>query len=129
MSDFLLLAFLFLVQPQLLLMGWQTLALHLGSHALFLHNLLADTHGSINGPNWSVALEMQFYLLMLLAGPWLVRQRVAVDMTGVGAVAGVAGVVGQQQQQQQPSAPPAGPVGRVGPLPSVTDEDAPLLDI
>ncbi|HBD20581.1 MAG TPA: hypothetical protein DC063_11195 [Arenimonas sp.] len=73
-----LLAFLFLVQPQLLLMGWQTLALHLGSHALFLHNLLADTHGSINGPNWSVALEMQFYLLMLLAGPWLVRQRVAV---------------------------------------------------
>ncbi|WP_374601279.1 acyltransferase family protein [Arenimonas sp.] len=70
-----LLAFLFMVQPGLLLQGWQVMAWHVGTHALFLHNLTVDTHGSINGPNWSVALEMQFYLLMLVFGPWLVRQR------------------------------------------------------
>lgn len=69
-----MLAFLFLVQPDLLLQGGKLLLLNLGLHATFLHNLSAVTHGSINGPNWSVALEMQFYLLMLLAGPWLVRQ-------------------------------------------------------
>lgn len=54
-----------------------------------------------------------------LASP--VEGTVAVDMTGAGAVAGVV--------QPSPTAPPAVPVGRVGPLPSVTDEDAPLLDI
>ncbi|HEY9143918.1 MAG TPA: acyltransferase [Arenimonas sp.] len=70
-----ILVFLFMVQPGLLLQAWETLAWHLGTHALFVHNMTVATHGSINGPNWSVALEMQFYLLMMLAGPWLVRQR------------------------------------------------------
>lgn len=36
---------------------------HVLMHAFFLQNLSIDYHGSINGPNWSVALEMQFYLL------------------------------------------------------------------
>ena len=67
------LLFLVLIQPTLLLQPWPSLAAHIGSHLLFVHNLYAGTHGSINGPSWSVALEMQFYLAMLLAAPWLVR--------------------------------------------------------
>jgi peptidoglycan/LPS O-acetylase OafA/YrhL len=31
--------------------------------------------GSINGPNWSLGIEMQFYVLILLAAPWLRRMR------------------------------------------------------
>lgn len=32
----------------------------------FLQNLSVDWYGQFNGPSWSVALEMQFYLLMAL---------------------------------------------------------------
>ena len=64
--------YLFLVQPGLLLAGWNSV-LHIGMHLLFVHNVWPDTHGSINGPNWSVALEMQFYALMFFAAPWLSR--------------------------------------------------------
>lgn len=67
-----LFAFLAVVQPQVLQWTWQ-LPLQLAAHLLFVHNLHATTHGAINGPNWSVALEMQFYLLMLWLAPRLVR--------------------------------------------------------
>jgi peptidoglycan/LPS O-acetylase OafA/YrhL len=67
------LIFLLPVDPSLLGLPLRQLALHLGSHALFLHNLSPATHGSINGPNWSVALEMQFYAAMALATPLLAR--------------------------------------------------------
>ncbi len=67
------LVFLVLVQPVLMTIPWGALALHVGSHFFFVHNLYAETHGSINGVSWSVALEMQFYLLMLLATPWIAR--------------------------------------------------------
>ena len=67
------LVFVVLLQPTLLLQPWPSLSAHIGSHLLFVHNLYAGTHGSINGPSWSVALEMQFYLAMLLAAPWLAR--------------------------------------------------------
>ena len=66
-------AFLFLVQPSLLLLSWGELAVHIGSHLLFLHNLTPGLHGSIDGPNWSVAAEMQFYVLAILAAPLLSR--------------------------------------------------------
>ncbi len=68
------LLFLLLVDPVLLMQPVSTLAMHLGSHALFVHNLHPTTHGSINGPNWSVALEMQFYAAMMLAAPWMARR-------------------------------------------------------
>ena len=68
-------AFLFLVRPALLGIEPERLLAHVGSHLLFVHNLHPGTHGSINGPSWSVALEMQFYLLVLLAMPWLARWR------------------------------------------------------
>ena len=41
-----MLAFLFMVEPGLLLQGWQTLAWHLGTHALFVHNMTVATHGA-----------------------------------------------------------------------------------
>lgn len=36
------------------------------SHMLFIHNLSAGTHGTINGVFWSLAVEVQFYLLFPL---------------------------------------------------------------
>jgi peptidoglycan/LPS O-acetylase OafA/YrhL len=42
-------------------------------HLLFVHNLDAATAGAINGPSWSIGLEMQFYLFIMLAVPWLSR--------------------------------------------------------
>lgn len=68
------LVFIVLIQPGLMLVPWHVLAAHLGTHVFFVHNLYSETHGSINGVSWSVALEMQFYLLMLLATPWIARQ-------------------------------------------------------
>lgn len=62
-----------LVTPGML--GWPigTLTWHLLTHALFIHNLDFDTFGSLNGVSWSLALEMQFYVLIALATPWLIR--------------------------------------------------------
>ena len=46
---------------------------HVLMHIFFIHNLSIDYHGSIDGPNWSVALEMQFYVLAALLSPVLFR--------------------------------------------------------
>lgn len=67
-----LVAFLLLVDPQVLHLGSQAFV-HVIKHLLFIHNTSVTTHGSINGPNWSVALEMQFYVLVLLTAPWIAR--------------------------------------------------------
>ena len=45
------------------------------THALFIHNFFLEHQGGINGVNWSLAAEMQFYLLILLAAPWLRHAR------------------------------------------------------
>ncbi len=45
------------------------------AQALFVHNLSPATHGVINGPSWSLGLEMQFYAAMALAGAWLLSRR------------------------------------------------------
>lgn len=68
------LAFLFLVSPQMLVAPFYLTSVHVLTHLLFIHNLHPGTFGSINGPNWSVALEMQFYIFMLLITPWLSRR-------------------------------------------------------
>jgi peptidoglycan/LPS O-acetylase OafA/YrhL len=57
----------FFAQP---LRAW---AWHLGSHLAFVHNFWPATFGSIDGPNWSLAIEMQFYLAVALLVPWIDR--------------------------------------------------------
>lgn len=65
------LIFVAMVAPQVLFDGF---ALNALAHATFLHNLVPGYHGAINGSNWSLATEMQFYVLMLLLGPWIARR-------------------------------------------------------
>ncbi|MCP1215484.1 acyltransferase [Acetobacter orientalis] len=45
------------------------------THALFIHNWFPDHQGGINGVNWSLAAEMQFYILIMLSAPWIRRCR------------------------------------------------------
>ena len=68
-------AYVFLVNPEVLRLAWMPVV-HILSHLGFVHNLWHETHGSINSPNWSVGLEMQFYVLMALATPWIARSAV-----------------------------------------------------
>ena len=66
------LIFLFLVRPEVLLRPWEQLLPVLASHTLFLQNISHHTHGVINGVTWSLALEMQFYVLLVATiGFWL----------------------------------------------------------
>ena len=63
--------FVVLVRPELLDRpdrGWL-----LAAQALFVQNLSASTHGAINGPSWTLAVEMQFYLLAGVLGVRLLR--------------------------------------------------------
>jgi peptidoglycan/LPS O-acetylase OafA/YrhL len=62
-------------------------ARHTIAHLAFVHNWAHETIGSINGPNWSLGVEMQFYLLILLAAPRLRRMR---PLTVVGASLAIA---------------------------------------
>lgn len=79
--------FLFLVRPSMLLLPWDRLAVQIGSHVAFLHNLHPWLHSSINGANWSVAAEMQFYLLAIFAVPLLSRADLRWLLAGSIAVA------------------------------------------
>ena len=63
------LLFLIAIRPELLFASGTTA--NVLSHVAFVHNMSMDWAGAINGPNWSVAVEMQFYLLILLTAPWL----------------------------------------------------------
>ncbi|MBN8531092.1 MAG: acyltransferase [Alphaproteobacteria bacterium] len=46
---------------------------HMAAHLLLVHNLHHNSSGSIGGPNWSVGVEAQFYVVILLIMPWLSR--------------------------------------------------------
>jgi peptidoglycan/LPS O-acetylase OafA/YrhL len=45
----------------------------IGAHATFTHTFWPSTYGSIVGVNWTLGIEMQFYLLVALLVPWLAR--------------------------------------------------------
>jgi peptidoglycan/LPS O-acetylase OafA/YrhL len=45
------------------------------AHLLFVHNWFPSTHGALNGPSWTLGVEMQFYLLVALLGGWLLDVR------------------------------------------------------
>lgn len=70
-----ILIFIFMLQPHLFFLSWESQAAHFGSHLLFLHNLHPSTHGSIVGPNWTVALEVQFYILICLLIKKLIKMK------------------------------------------------------
>jgi peptidoglycan/LPS O-acetylase OafA/YrhL len=48
-------------------------ARQLATHLTFTHSFSPRTHGSIDGPNWSLAIEMHFYLAIALGIRWLDR--------------------------------------------------------
>ena len=66
--------FIALVNPSILTRDG--LGFLLTAQLLFISNLFTSTHGVINGPTWSLGVEMQFYLLMALLGPWLLKRRI-----------------------------------------------------
>lgn len=51
------------------------LAKDVGAHLLFIHNLFPEFHGSINASNWSLGVELQFYILVALLARWLFQIR------------------------------------------------------
>jgi peptidoglycan/LPS O-acetylase OafA/YrhL len=53
----------------------RALWMHIATHLTFTHNLFLETNQSINPPNWTLGIEVQFYLLVLLGSRWLVRMK------------------------------------------------------
>ena len=43
------------------------------THLTFTHSFWPDTHGAIDGVNWTLAIEMHFYLLVAILVPWIDR--------------------------------------------------------
>ena len=48
--------------------SWQ-----LFTHLAFIHSFFTDTHSAIDGVNWTLAIEMQFYLAVALLIGWIER--------------------------------------------------------
>jgi len=44
-------------------------------HLLFLQNVFPEYLASLNGATWSLAPEVQFYAILLLFSPWLLKQK------------------------------------------------------
>ena len=65
-----------LVEPAMLFWPLAQMIFQGVTHALFIHNLFPSAQGAINGVNWSIGVEMQFYLFMFLAMPWLTRAKI-----------------------------------------------------
>lgn len=63
-----MLVFIVFIVPNLL---FYNLMNNLFTHMLFIHNWFFSYHGSINGANWSLGDEMQFYFLIALTAKWL----------------------------------------------------------
>ena len=49
------------------------IAFQLGSHLTFTHSFWPATFDTIDGVNWTLGLEMQFYLAVALLVPWIAR--------------------------------------------------------
>jgi peptidoglycan/LPS O-acetylase OafA/YrhL len=67
-----MLVWVFFIQPAIL---FDQPIKNIGSHLLFIHNLSFYYHGSINAVNWSLATEMQFYILMCIFGRLIFNSR------------------------------------------------------
>ncbi|WJM84523.1 acyltransferase [Dickeya chrysanthemi] len=62
--------FVIFIAPNLIFTNFATNIL---SHLFFVHNLSYITHGEINGSNWSLGAEMQFYVLVALIAPYVMK--------------------------------------------------------
>jgi peptidoglycan/LPS O-acetylase OafA/YrhL len=67
--------FLVLVEPKLFSYPSDWLWRNILSHVFFIHNLSTTYMGALNGPTWSIATEMQFYIFIAIVFKWLPRQR------------------------------------------------------
>jgi peptidoglycan/LPS O-acetylase OafA/YrhL len=68
-----MLVFIAFIMPEVMFQGFWA---NLFTHLVFLHNLFPAFHGAINGSNWSLGTEMQFYVLMVAISPWLYVTRI-----------------------------------------------------
>lgn len=68
-----MLIFIAFIAPELMFQGFLS---NLLSHLFFVHNLVPAYHGAINGSNWSLGTEMQFYILMAVMAPWIYSARI-----------------------------------------------------
>jgi peptidoglycan/LPS O-acetylase OafA/YrhL len=59
---------------------------HLGTHLAFIHTWFVSTAGSINGVLWSLAVEVQFYVLFPLVW-WCFRRNATATATAMVALA------------------------------------------
>jgi len=64
-----------LVEPQWFANPPHQLWANILSHVFFVHNLSPSYSGALNGPAWSIGVEMQFYVFMALAFRWLPVRR------------------------------------------------------
>lgn len=67
---YLSLAIFLLLFPELIQPNFYT---DLSAHLLFLHNLSIKFHRSMNPQNWSLGVEMQFYLALAILIPFIVK--------------------------------------------------------
>lgn len=50
---------------------YENLTANILAHAVFVHNFFPSLLGALNAPSWSLGIEMQFYLLVLMIAPRL----------------------------------------------------------
>lgn len=62
-----------LFERDLFLLPMRDWAFQLATHAAFIHTFWPSTFDSIDGVNWTLGVEMQFYLCIALLVPWLLR--------------------------------------------------------
>jgi len=67
--------FLVLVQPEWFNKPAGELWANILSHAFFVHHFSAVTTGALNGPTWTIAIEMQFYIFLAIVIKWLPLRR------------------------------------------------------
>jgi peptidoglycan/LPS O-acetylase OafA/YrhL len=67
--------YLVLVVPQWFRNPPHQLWTNILSHIFFIHNLSTVYAGALNGPTWTIAIEMQFYIFMAIVFKWLPRHR------------------------------------------------------
>lgn len=62
--------------------NWKMWTVQIATHLTFTFPWFALTHGALDGPNWSVGVEMHFYLMVALLIRWLDRAGVATIAIG-----------------------------------------------